>query len=135
MFGMETASLTATDMGRLNSTYHTLLRRIHRAPSTYFTKVLDPSRATVTNKDLDPQDHFQRTLSQRRVSVAFHLLALPQSNILRDCCLTAATTVRELKGPKRVGRPRTQWLPEVFRSAFKGYFPDGDYTYPGALLN
>ena len=135
MFGMETASLTAIDIARLDSTYHTLLRRVHRIPSTYYTKILDPTKTTVSNADLDPQSHFIRTLTQRRVSVAFHLLALPQSNLQRDCCLTAAFTFRDLKGPRRIGRPRTQWMPEVFKAAFKGYFPDKVYQYPGALLD
>ena len=134
MFGMETASLTVVDTQRLNSTYQNLLRRVHRIPNTYFTKILDPSQTTVSNHELDSQTHFLRTLTQRRVSVAFHLLSLPQSNLQRGCCLTAAYTFGDLKGPGRTRRPRTQWLPEVFKAAYKGFFPEKVYSYPGALL-
>ena len=135
LYGLESAPLTASDLHRLNLFHHRSLRRVLNIKSTYYTKILDPTKTTVSNSDLDPQSHFIRTLTQRRVSVAFHLLALPQSNLQRDCCLTAAFTFRDLKGPRRIGRPRTQWMPEVFKAAFKGYFPDKVYQYPGALLD
>ena len=135
MFGMDTASLTARDTARLNNTYHTLLRRVHRAKATYFTEVPDPSQHTVRNRGMGPTAHFLTTLTQRRVTLAFRLLSLPPHVLQRECCLTAACTFRELRGPTRIGRPRTKWLSEVFKAAYKGLFPARDYRYPGALLD
>ena len=52
-YATEVTNLFNKDLDRIDATYRRLLRRALHIPATYYTEVLDPFKATVTNVQLD----------------------------------------------------------------------------------
>ena len=53
--GMESASLSQHDLHRLEAFHSKALRKMHRIPATFYTKILEPTQPTTTNQQLREQ--------------------------------------------------------------------------------
>ena len=54
-YGMESASLSQHDLHRLEAFHSKVLRKMHRIPATFYTKILEPTQPTTTNQQLREQ--------------------------------------------------------------------------------
>ena len=54
-YGMESASLSQHDLHTLEAFHSKALRKMHRIPATFYTKILEPTQPTTTNQQLREQ--------------------------------------------------------------------------------
>ena len=55
VYGMESAALTNQDLHRIEAFHSQSVRKMHRIPSTYYTKIFAPDIPTTTNRQLRQQ--------------------------------------------------------------------------------
>ena len=93
VYGMESTALTQADLHRLESFHSKALRKMHRIPATFYTKVLDSSQPTTSNQQLrqhasqPPLTHY---IHRAQLKLFGHILRAPAKCLERDCCFTSA---------------------------------------------
>ena len=55
VYGMESAALAQADLHRLEPFHSKALRKMHRVPATFYTRVLDTCQPTISNQQLRQQ--------------------------------------------------------------------------------
>ena len=101
VYGMESAALTQADLHRLESFHSKALRKMHRIPATFYTKVLDSSQPTTSNQQLrqqasqPPLTHY---IHRAQLKLFGHILRAPAKCLERDCCFTSAFHYRRGRG-------------------------------------
>ena len=121
-YGMETAPLTVTDQRRMDAFHHRALRKVLRIPSTHYTKNINPDTPTVSNREVGHRagiPTISQTVSKHRVKFLGQVLRGGQGELVHSTCFTPALNIRELRGPNRRGRPRTDWLKKALEEAWK----------------
>ena len=122
VYGMESAALTSQDLHRIEPFRAQSLRKMHRIPSTDYTKVLAPDIPTISNQQLREQTsqpplthHIQRA----RLKLFGQVLRAPEQCLERNCCFTRAFVDRcgvAGEGFRR-GRPRIHWAEQCTAQA------------------
>ena len=120
LYGLESAPLTASDLHRLNLFHHRSLRRVLNIKSTYYTKILDPTKYTHTNEEvrnLAQIDTITEILSQRRMTLLGHVLRAPQTDLMHNVCFSKSRSLRSFSDSQRRGRPRSHWIEAALMQA------------------
>ena len=113
-YGMESASLSQHDLHRLEAFHSKALRKMHRIPATFYTKILEPTQPTTTNQQLREQTSqppLTHHIHRAQLKLFGHILRAQDKCLERDCCSTKAFMYRSGTpgdGLRR-GRPRTHW--------------------------
>ena len=91
-----------------------LLRKMHRIPATFYTKILEPTQPTTTNQQLREQTSqppLTHHIHRAQLKLFGHILRAQDKCLERDFCFTKAFIYRSGTpgdGLRR-GRPRIHW--------------------------
>ena len=115
--GMESAALTETSKKQLNAFHHSSLRKIFNIKSTFYTKVLDTTKPTVTNEQVLKRAHtapLSDYILSQQLKLFGHVLRAGQETIEHSVCFTKQMVYRADRTVKmRQGGPTLHWLEEL----------------------
>ena len=123
-YGMESASLTAIDLQRLDGFQAECMRKIHSIKTTYYTKILDPSQPTLTNQQVllqTKQTPLSHHIHSMQIKYLGHVLRANPDNLEYDIFLTGALNYRAgtCNSGSRRGRSRSHWVEQVTQCIWK----------------
>ena len=115
---MESASLSQHDLHRLEAFHSKALRKMHRIPATFYTKISEPTQPTTTNQQLREQTSqppLTHHIHKAQLKLFGQILRAQDKCLERDCCFTKAFIYRSgTPGDGlRKGRPRTHWAEQA----------------------
>jgi len=147
LYGMDTASLTAHNIQRLETFHHRALRRILGLKSTHYTKNIatNTNTTTISHADVrtlaDNIPSIAQLLSQSRMKLLGHILRSPNEDLMKSTCLDNVLKYRTPKGKNRGGRPNLLWIDTAVREAWDQLLPmevahtvQGVFSYPTSIL-
>jgi len=117
LYGLESASLTKSDLARLDAFQIRALRKIMNIPHPYFSRISNSTVMETANQRLEAAGSkkikiMSERLTDRQVKFMGHLIRASEGDITRTCTMTA-DGMRTAAGWKRVGRPRIKWYDNV----------------------
>ena len=90
-YGLESASLSQHDLHRLEAFHSKALRKMHRIPATFYTKILEPTQPTTTNQQLREQTSqppLTHHIHRAQLKLFGHILRAQDKCLERDCCFS-----------------------------------------------
>ena len=120
-YGMESATLTALFLAKLDGFHAQCIRKILNIKATYFTEVFDPSYATYNNNEVLTAAHItplSNIILSRQLQLLGHILRCSTNDIERHICFTSAFNYRARGPTTKRGRRRKHWSEMTAQAAF-----------------
>ena len=122
VYGMESAAPASQDLHRIEAFRAQSLRKMHRTPSTYYTKIIAPDVPTITNQQLreqtsqPPLTHY---IHRAQLKLFGHISRASEQCLERNYCFTNAFVYRDgIAGEGlRRGRPKAHWAEQCAAQA------------------
>jgi hypothetical protein len=123
LYGLESASLTKSDLARLDAFQVRALRKILNIPHPYFSRISNSTVMETANQRLEAAGSkglktMSERLADRQVKFMGHLIRATEGDITKTCTMMENGT-RTVAGWKRVGRPRIKWYDNVMNECIK----------------
>ena len=98
------------------------LRRVLGIPTTYYTKIIDPTAHTTTNAEVLQQSHTSPLtdyVATEQLKLLGHILRTGSDDLMHDITFTAGWGLRGFSGKGQKGARRTKWLDRVSQLAWQ----------------
>ena len=121
-YGLLVESLTDTELSRLDGAHARFVRRVLNIPTTYYTKIIDPTATTYTNTQvldqarISPLSHY---ITSYQLKLLGHILRTDHNDLTHDVTFTDGWGQRGFGGPDRRGRKRKRWIETVPTTAWR----------------
>ena len=121
LYGLETIQLTNAEISKLNAFQNKSLRQILKKPPTYIDREQTNQRLyDEIQHDFGCKfENFGETWRKTKMKLFGHVLRCSRSDPLHQVTFAADGLLPRELGKKRPGRPKSDWLLESFKDAFK----------------
>ena len=124
---LHTAWLNPSELGKLNAFQARCLRKIAGIPHSYLSRVSNDTVLWTCSRD-----NLSSVSHSHQLQVFGRIVQLPDEDITCQVVLKRASfELKDLKGPRKRGRPRHTWSNQVYNMAIKAA---GDVNNLSTLL-
>ena len=121
-YGLGVESLSQPELQRLDGIHARFLRRVLGIPTTYYTKIIDPTAHTTTNAEVLQQSHTSPLtdyVATEQLKLLGHILRTGSDDLMHDITFTTGWGLRGFSGKGQKGARRTKWLDRTSQQAWQ----------------